>query len=99
MKLLINGHEYDATRMSTAENITLVHKTTDQMKAAYDDFRAVDQFTLGGDAYTQREFTGMSAFDSGENIQASYNTRDMSGIDPVILDKAHAYDILMGEEA
>ena len=99
MKLIINGHEYDATRMSTADSITLVHKTTVQMKDAYDDFRAVEAFTLDGVAYDKRRFTGMSAFDSGENIQATYNTHDTSNIDPVMADKARAYDILMGEES
>lgn len=98
MKLIINGKEYDVTHMSTADSLTMVHKTISEMAAAYEDFRTVDFFTLDGAEYTQREFTGLHAFDSGENIQATYSTRDVSGIDRVMEDKAHAYDILMGEE-
>ena len=99
MKLIINGHEYDATRMSTADSIILVHKTTTELKDAYDDFRAVEVFTLDGEMYEQRQFTGVSTLESGGNIQATYNTDDASNIDPVMADKARAYDILMGEES
>lgn len=99
MKLIINGHEYDATHYSEPSSIILVHKTTAELKDAYDDFRAVEAFTLDDVAYDQRRFLGVSTLESGGNIQATYQTKDVSGIDRVMEDKALAYDILMGEES
>ena len=93
MKLIINNHEYDVTQISTAESITLVHKTVEEMVQAYTDFRTAESFVLDDTTYTGRAFTGANLLESGGNIQATYMA---SGIDPVMQDKANGYDILTG---
>lgn len=106
MKLIINGHEYDATPLSEASAIILVHKTVAEMAQAYADFRSVDTFVLNGTTYPGRVFRGVTTLESGGNIQATYRSNtteeqhiaDLEHEVEVLSDKGEGYDILTGGE-